>query len=286
MIVPCYNQATFVAEAVESAQKQRHPNIEVVLVDDGSTDDLQGVAEGFGEVRLIRQPNLGLAAARNNGFQASRGAFITFLDADDRLLPDAISVNLLHLRDNPSWVFVSGEHRYIDREGRVLDAWTREPVETDHYARLLEGNYIGMCATVLYRREILEEYGGFDSRRNPCEDYDLYLRIARHRPIGNHATLVAEYRRYGSAMSDNIGRMLQATVSTLRAHAGVAHMTPSLEQSYRKGLDWWRGYYAGPLREQLRKQLRSGQINSRVFRDAICLLEYSPVDFLRLLSGR
>ena len=126
-----------------------------------------------------------------------------FLDADDRLMPGALETNLAWLRERVDWAFVSGEHRYIDKAGRLLEEWTRPAVTDEHYAQLLKGNYIGMCATVMYRRAVFDSVGSFDAGLNACEDYDLYLRIARRLPVGAHPQPVAEYRRYGSAMSDD-----------------------------------------------------------------------------------
>jgi hypothetical protein len=208
------------------------------------------------------------------------------LDADDRLVPQAVDRNLRLLAAHSDWAFVSGEHRYIDHSGQVLQEWTRTPVANDHFARLLEGNYIGMCATVLYRRSALELFGGFDGRWNPCEDYDLYLRISRVHPIGSHGELIAEYRRYGGGMSDDRARMLRATISTLRAHARSVGDDTDLRAAYRKGLDWWRKYYGTPLGDDLRRQIRAGRFGRKAAADAMVLLAYSPLDFLRVFSVR
>src|SRR5215210_2105808 len=90
VIIPCYNQAHFLGEAIESVLGQSYPNFEIVVVDDGSPDDTAEVAARYPEVRYICQDNQGLSAARNTGLGQSEGEYVVFLDADDRLLPEAL----------------------------------------------------------------------------------------------------------------------------------------------------------------------------------------------------
>src|SRR5215217_7762241 len=90
VVIPCYNQAHFLKEAIESVLKQSYAHYEIVVVDDGSTDETSEVASSYEGVRLIRQENRGLAEARNTGIKHSEGDFLVFLDADDRLLPEAL----------------------------------------------------------------------------------------------------------------------------------------------------------------------------------------------------
>src|SRR4051812_16000050 len=108
VVIPCYNQARFLGEAIESVLRQTHRAREVVVVDDGSTDGTAAVAARYPDVQLIRQPNRGLAAARNRGLAESRGAYLVFLDADDRLLPRALEVGLRCLMDHPLVAFAYG----------------------------------------------------------------------------------------------------------------------------------------------------------------------------------
>ena len=94
VIIPCYNQAHFLHEAIESASAQTYSHREILVVDDGSTDNTAKVTAGYPGVRYVRQENLGVASARNTGFKQSRGEYLVFLDADDRLLPEALRVGV------------------------------------------------------------------------------------------------------------------------------------------------------------------------------------------------
>src|SRR5919107_192619 len=101
VVIPCYNQAHFLSEAIESVLAQTYPYFEIIVVDDGSTDNTSEVAGRYSGVRCIRQDNQGLSGARNSGLRHSKGEYLVFLDADDRLLPQALEVGLECLRAYP-----------------------------------------------------------------------------------------------------------------------------------------------------------------------------------------
>src|SRR5215207_9860716 len=113
VVIPCYNQAHFLGEAIESVLDQSYPNFEIIVVDDGSPDDTSEVAGRYPEVRLVRQENRGLAGARNAGLSYSEGEYVVFLDADDRLLPEALEAGLKCLKAHSECAFASGRYRFI-----------------------------------------------------------------------------------------------------------------------------------------------------------------------------
>src|SRR5262249_10635788 len=156
----------------ESALRQTVPPNEVIVVDDGSTDDPGAIVSRYPNVRLIQQPNQGLAAARNTGWRAARGRYVVFLDADDRLLPEALASNLHRFEQRPNCAFVYGGFRYIDASGRYLSTPSPKLVG-ENYEAFLKDNCIAMHAAVMYGRDRLEEAGGFDTRLRCCEDYEL-----------------------------------------------------------------------------------------------------------------
>src|SRR4029450_4466979 len=121
VIIPCYNQAHFLHEAIESALAQTYSHREILVVDDGSTDDTAKVTAGYAMVRYIRQENSGVSAARNTGLKQSRSEYLVFLHADDRLLPEALEIGVNYLREHPDCAFAAGCCRLIVADGSLLD---------------------------------------------------------------------------------------------------------------------------------------------------------------------
>src|SRR5690349_12188340 len=111
VVIVCYNQARYLRDAIESVLAQSYQGAEILLVDDGSTDQTSEIAREYPQVRYIRQNNRGLSAARNAGLHRSRGRYVVFLDADDRLLPNALDTGIALFRDHPDSGFVFGAHR-------------------------------------------------------------------------------------------------------------------------------------------------------------------------------
>lgn len=240
IVIPCYNHGRFLAEAIDSVLKQTWSPVEIIVVDDGSSDNTRLVADQYPAVRYVYQTNQGLSAARNTGVHHSRGEFILFLDADDWLYADGIECNIRHLQQHPEAAFVSGAHDKVDSNRNLLSE-EMSPVANDHYLRLLEKNYIGMHATVLYRRSIFDNVS-FDTSLRACEDYDVYLRIARHHPVLHHTRKIAAYRIHGSNMSGDIPLMLKTVFQVLSRQA-EGPQTKLERESYNRGRQIWRDYY-------------------------------------------
>src|SRR5215472_13640646 len=177
IVIPCYNQAHFLGEAIASALAQDHSPVEIVVVDDGSTDETAAVAARHPSLRCLRQPNRGLPAARNAGWQASMGRYVIFLDADDRLLPNAASVGVAALAARPDAGVAVGLARRIAADGSPLPTPRRPQVDSEHYASLVRRCWM-VVGTEVYRRDALVAVGGFDEQLRFAEDYDLYLRLA------------------------------------------------------------------------------------------------------------
>src|ERR671910_2706788 len=135
VVIPCYNQADFLGEAIESVLSQSYQAFEVIVVDDGSTDDTKEVASAYAledsRVRLVRQQNRGLAGARNRGLAESRGEYVVFLDSDDRLLGEALEVGVRELESHPECAFVAGRCRFIAADGSPILRLEQEIVEGD-----------------------------------------------------------------------------------------------------------------------------------------------------------
>jgi glycosyltransferase involved in cell wall biosynthesis len=257
-VITCHNYGRFLRDAVGSVWRQTLGDVELIVVDDGSTDDTPAVAADLPGIRYIRQEHAGLSAARNTGWRASRGGYVSFLDADDRLLPQALRLGVACAAAHPDAAFVWGHYVMIDAAGRQVPHPHRACVTSDHYQALLRSNYITMHATVLYRHETLKRHGGFDPSLAACEDYDLYLRVARQAPIVCHHDIVAEYRRHGANMSLNSGLMLSATLRVLGAQRAHVRGHARLKEAYREGVAFWQRYYGEALLNEVSTRARSG----------------------------
>lgn len=240
VILTTYNDATYLREALSSVfAQERHAN-EVIVVDDGSFVSPAPILADFPKATLLRKSNGGLSSARNLGLHRARSRYITFLDADDRLEPNAIASGLACFARRPDAAMVYGGHRRIRANGDRAGCDNYTAVSEDAYCDLLSGNRIGMHATVLYRREVILALGGFDEGLRRCEDYDLYLRIARRYPIASHPEIIAEYRWHGHNMSRNTEEMLQAA---LAVHARYLGHTPEQRRAWRAGKRRWIAWY-------------------------------------------
>lgn len=250
VIVPCYNGAAFLEEALRSALAQSYRAVEVVVIDDGSTDSSPEIAQRL-PVRYIRQQNLGLSVARNAGIRESKGSYVVFLDADDRLRPEAIESGLNALATHPDCAITVGDHVFIAADGSHLANSDKACEVHRHYEALLKSNFIEMISSVLFRRSVFDEVGGFDTALRVAEDYDLYLRIARVRPICCHAVIVAEYRMHGTNMSRNSELMLTTTLQVLHRQARYVRYDVHRLLAFCDGIRSWRRQYGRQLASEV-----------------------------------
>lgn len=272
IIIPCYNQGHFLAEAIESALSQDYTNIEVTIIDDGSTDYTRDVAAQF-DVSYIHQNNAGLSAARNKGIEYSGGKYLLFLDSDDRLVAGAITKSVECMEQNQNYGFVFGQFSCILESGQKMP-WYRQPyasmdiplsvrwlvdfkmlifrlltgaplhrVGAEHYEAMLKWNYIGMHATVLYNRTTFNKVGGFDISLQACEDVDMYLRVTHKLPVAYHPNLVAEYRKHAQSMSRDMSRMITAITSVMERQKPLVKGDKKLENAYQCGERYWHRYF-------------------------------------------
>jgi glycosyltransferase involved in cell wall biosynthesis len=286
VVIPCFNQAVFLDEAIESVLAQTYPHFELIVVDDGSTDNTAELAARHPGVRLVRQGNRGLPAARNAGLRESSGDFVTFLDADDRLKPRALEIGLRSLRAHPECAFVSGQVELTNHDGSLLRAAQHRVIDRDHHRVLLEGNPILSHATVMYRRQAFDIVGDFDERLAACEDYDLYLRITREFKACSHDECVAEYRRHGDNMHRDPARMLTAALAALRKQRKAARRTVADRRAYVHGLAHWKRELGGQLVDDLRDRIAVRDFGRETRRRLRVLARRHPGGLRELRHGR
>jgi GT2 family glycosyltransferase len=214
VVIPCYNASAWIASSLQSVLDQGWPMLEVLVVDDGSTDgSVELVRTRFPEVKLLQQKNAGSAAARNTGIQAARGDWVAFIDADDWWAPGKLRAQMELLSSHPearmcctAWQVWHSEEpepdpglrQSLDRpstgvgQGRSATGWI--------YPELL----VGCCvwtSTVLARTELLRQLGGFDVGLKIGEDYDLWLRASRLTPIVRVQRPLALYRQHPHSLT-------------------------------------------------------------------------------------
>jgi glycosyltransferase involved in cell wall biosynthesis len=213
IVIPCFNYAVFLPAAIESALAQTYRPLEVIVVDDGSTDNSAEVATTY-PVRLVRQPNQGSSAATNNGVRAGSGDEVVRLDADDVLYPDFVDRTVAALRAHPEAVLAHTASTYFgDRTGKV----PFQPFDPEH---LTEGSYA--TCTALVRRSAWEAVGGVDSSMQLCEDWDLWLTFAER---DMHGIMVPEvlwgYRQHGAS---RVRRSMRTLADARREYRLIGHL--------------------------------------------------------------
>jgi GT2 family glycosyltransferase len=275
VVVTCHNQAQFLAEAIESVLAQTYPWIEVIVIDDGSGDNSAEVAARYPGVKVVPQTNRGLAAARNRGLLESTGEYVVFLDADDRLRAHAAEVAVVQLQKHPDCPFVAGRFQPLSSDGSRLAPYSVEANGAEHYLTLLTKNHISMHATVTYRRGFLVGEGGFNTRLAACEDYELYLRLARRLQIHVFDDVVAEYRIHAQSMSTDPALMLRSSVTALRSQRWHTARSRRYRRAYRAGQRGWRELYGRQLAANIRAGNASGRSVATVA-DLATLARYYP----------
>jgi glycosyltransferase involved in cell wall biosynthesis len=234
VIIPAYNQGRFLANAIESVLDQTWQDFELVVVDDGSTDNSAEVANSILDQRVyyIYQDNLGLAGARNTGIRNSAGEYLVFLDSDDLLLPRNLELLGSELDRDPTLGLVAGQAVPINENGTQLGIIFDKGLPADR-TRLLLGNPI-QVGTMMVRRSWQEQVGYFDESLHSYEDWDMWLRLARAgcpmRWIGKPVFL---YRFHDSQMTRIGPQMTEATFSVLDKHFA----DPDLPQEWRNYRD-------------------------------------------------
>jgi glycosyltransferase involved in cell wall biosynthesis len=230
IIIPAFNAERFLAEAIEGILVQEIDPLEVVVVDDGSTDRTAEIAASYDDrVRCISQANKGLPAARNRGLAAANGEFIGFCDADDVFLPGSLKLQLGKLLANPGIDLVVG--RYGNE--MMVDPHSEQvafaPVEATNH-------YIMSMSVSLIRRQLFDKVGQFDEVMRHCDDWDWFMRAReQHVPMLFHTAILMRRRLHDQNMTRNqdasrryTALMLKRSLDRRRNKSGAASSLSSL----------------------------------------------------------
>ena len=219
VIIPAFNPGEYLAVAIRSVVEQTYGNWEIVVLDDGSTEDLSFVCSLDVRVRWIRQENQGVSTARNAAVAAALGKYVAFLDADDAWLPDKLRLQLAMFERQPALGFCHTQFEMMDESGArgnpLLGVGFAE--KGTSYEQLLRG--CSVCiSSVMMRRDVLQNIGVFDVTYESSEDYDLWLRVADGNEIGLVPSIQTQYRKHISNMSSNYWVLHNASSHILQNH--------------------------------------------------------------------
>ena len=204
VIIPTYNSAQYVTQAIENVLEQTYKDFEILVIDDGSKDDTAEVVKKYGDaVRYIYQENAGVSVARNKGIKESVGKYVSFLDADDTWLPRKLELQMEAFKRNPEYKFcfsafvtVTADLQPIEmKHARMEDAAIKD--------LLLRGNVVGSICTVICERELFDVVGGFDPKLSQCADWDMWVRLATLTDFLFIDEQLVTYRQHDSNMSRN-----------------------------------------------------------------------------------
>ncbi len=211
VVIPTYNAVAYLRKALESVLEQSEPPFEVIVVDDGSTDDTFGmIQDHLDQIRYIRTNRLGPGGARNVGIEHARGEYIAFLDADDYWLPHKLKIQMEFFRNHPDIAMVFTDAEVFEGERILLNSIKAVPlfsgiigeekVLTDPFLKIMRQAFISM-GSVVVTRGCLEQVGFFDSCLPVAEDRDLWLRIARIGKIAFLPMVTMRIRKHGNNTS-------------------------------------------------------------------------------------
>jgi glycosyltransferase involved in cell wall biosynthesis len=283
IIIPCYNARPYLEASIGSVLNQETADLELVVVDDGSTDGTpQFVRERFPGARLIEQPNQGVASARNAGIRAARGDWVAFLDADDFWLPRKLQLQLAAAQGNPAVQLICGSWKeWISSDPGpspdIIDSAlaTTCDAEFESRARWLYPELLLDCcvwtSTVLIRRELLTRIGVFDPSLTIGEDYELWVRASRETEIIHISRPLALYRQHPASITKRVPRenFRALVIENALSKWGVddGHGNSASWRAVNKSLSRvWREYAeanlaAGQSEKAIKASLRSIRLN-------------------------
>jgi glycosyltransferase involved in cell wall biosynthesis len=248
VIIPTYNCDRYIIQAVESVLVQRDCHIEIIVIDDGSTDYTRDILRPYqNQIRYILQANQGVAAARNHGLAEANGSLVAFLDADDYFLPGKLSAQAAILEQRADLGIVHSGWQRINSQGeKILNVRPWEDVPELDLVGWLRWKPV-LPSAMMFRREWLEYAGGFDLRFPPAEDTDLVLRMAlKGCKTAWLKEITVHYRQHEqSAMHKGLpqAQSLSAVIDNFFAQPDLPNRVRLIEYSVRYGTTVWIAWY-------------------------------------------
>jgi glycosyltransferase involved in cell wall biosynthesis len=209
VIIPAYNAEKTISETIQSLQQQTFSDLEIIVINDGSTDKTLELLQSIDEPRLkvFSFENGGLPVARNRGIERATGEFITFIDADDLWTPDKLADQLAALQQNPQAGVAYSWTAFINEKSEYLYAWEPLYYQGNVYPELLVKNFISSGSNILVRKEFIESAGKFDPLLKSAEDWDYYIRLAARCEFVMVPKYQILYRRSSQSMTSKVDVM-------------------------------------------------------------------------------
>jgi glycosyltransferase involved in cell wall biosynthesis len=261
VVIPTYNSGAFLREAIQSVLSQTYVDFEVVVVDDGSTDNTESVVHSFGDqVRYVKQQNQGAGAARNQGIKRSQGEYVAFLDADDLWLPGKLREQIPLLDRDPELGLVYSDWAVVPEQGEVQPSYLRNQPAAAGYVfdELVQCGFI-LTSGAIVRRSCLDDVGSFDETLSIAQDYDLWLRICYRWKIALvDKPLVIKRNRDGNLSSNLTKTAVERIVLFEKALKEFPDMPPRSRRLVRHqvALNYWDvgyHYFEGMFLAEARK---------------------------------
>jgi hypothetical protein len=225
VLLPVWNGEAFLEQAMESILRQTFSSFELIVIDDGSTDRTAAIAEEFASgddrVRVLGRPHEGLSAALNAGIAAARGEYVARMDADDISLPDRLQKQVAYLDAHPACVALGTWIEVVDEAARPIGLKTFATTHDEISAALLRCVSPMAHPTVVARRDVLGAAGGYDARRYPSEDLDLWFRLADRGELANLGEALLQHRRHKQAIGVYEREKMKAMARTICNEARI-----------------------------------------------------------------
>lgn len=219
VLLPVWNSESFLKPAVESILQQTLSAFELIVIDDGSTDASATIAEEFARrddrVRVLRRAHEGLSAALNAGIAAARGEYVARMDADDISVPHRLQDQVAYLDAHPACVAAGAWIEVVDEAGLHLGLKTFVETHAEISAALYRGISPFAHPTIIMRHDVLRAVGGYDPRRYPSEDLDLWFRLAERGELANLGKALLQHRRHKAAVGVRDREKMKAMALTI-----------------------------------------------------------------------
>lgn len=272
VVIPAYGHREFVLETIASAMTQTYADVEIIVVNDGSPDDTRTVVRPLvdaGRIRYVEQPNGGVARARNRGLSLATGEFVSFLDDDDRWLPDSIACLVEALRARPAAVMAYGDARRIEPDGQIRPQRLEHRPDGDAHAPFRLRNWLNSPGQALIRTLAIRDIGGFDPGIWGSDDWDCYIRLAKRGDFAYRQRPILDYRVHGTNASRRAMLHTRNHLKVVRKHIRWDLVTLVRHQLFAAG------YFVPNLLEEANEARREGR-RTDAFRAHCYALLFSP----------